>query len=229
MAAQSPLSLIERHKNDKKAAHGFTLLECMMALLLISTTLVILVESQSWAVRSQSRAQRINTATMLAGEVMTQLELRMQKEGFGELEVHEHGDFNDQRFGGFFDDYRWEYEAEKVEVKLPNLDRLMGLAGDGASAAGDAAGSNSGGGAPANELAALDSLGLDLSMFSDMMGNFLREARVRICFADGNNANGVPVDDCVEFTTHLVNPTGRVLSEEEQLLLEAQEDAGLGP
>ncbi len=206
---------------------GFTLLECMMALLLISTTLVILIESQSWAVRSQSRAQRINTATMLAGEVMTQLELRMAKEGFGELEVHKSGDFHNERFGGFFEGYRWEYEVESVEVKLPNLDQLMGLAGEGADAAGDAAGVSTGGGAPANDLAALDSLGLDLSMFSDMMGNFLREARVRVCFPDGNNADGMPVDDCVEFITHLVNPTGRVMSEEEQLLLEAQEDAGL--
>jgi len=207
---------------------GFTLLECMMALLLISTTLVILVESQSWAVRSQSRAQQINTATMLASEVMTQLELRMAKEGFGELEVHKSGDFRDERFSGLFEDFRWEYEVEKVEVKLPNLDQLMGLAGEGADAAGDAAGVSTGGGAPANDLAALDSLGLDLSMFSDMMGNFLREARVRVCFPDGNNADGMPVDDCVEFITHLVNPTGRVMSEEEQLLLEAQEDAGLG-
>ncbi len=206
---------------------GFTLLECMMALLLISTTLVILIESQSWAVRSQSRAQQINTATMLAGEVMTQLELRMEKEGFGELEVHKSGDFNDERFGGFFEGFRWEYEVESVEVKLPNLDQLMGLAGEGADAAGDAAGVSTGGGAPANDLAALDSLGLDLSMFSDMMGNFLREARVRVCFPDGNNADGMPVDDCVEFITHLVNPTGRVMSEEEQLLLEAQEDAGV--
>ncbi|MBJ93079.1 MAG: hypothetical protein CMP23_01250 [Rickettsiales bacterium] len=203
---------------------GFTLLECLMALLLISTTLVILVESQSWAVRSQSRAERINTATMLAGEVMTLLELRMEKEGFGEIEVRERGDFNDERFAGFFDDYRWEYEVETVEVKLPNLDQLMGLAGEGADAAGDAAGISSSGAAPANDLAALDAMGLDLSMFSDMMGNFLREARVRVCFPDGNNADGQPVDECVEFITHLVNPTGRVMSEEEQLLLEAQED-----
>jgi len=211
---------------DTSRQKGFTLLECMMALLLISTTLVILVESQSWAVRSQSRAERINTATMLTGEVMTLLELRMAKEGFGELEIHEQGDFNDERFGGFFDDFRWEYEVESVEVNLPNLDQLMGLAGEGADAAGDAAGVSTGGQAPANDLAALDSLGLDLSMFSDMMGNFLREARVRVCFPDGNDANGLAVDDCVEFITHLVNPTGRVMSEEEQLLLEAQEDAG---
>jgi len=200
-----------------------------MALLLISTTLVILIESQSWAVRSQYRATRISTATMLASDVMTALELRMAKEGFGELEVHERGDFHDQRFGDAYDDFRWEYEVEKVEVKLPNLGQLMGLAGEAGDAAGDAAGVSSGGAAPANDLLALDSLGLDLSMFGDMMGNFLREARVRVCFPDGNDSNGMPVDDCVEFITHLVNPTGRVMSEEEQLLLEAQEDAGASP
>jgi prepilin-type N-terminal cleavage/methylation domain-containing protein len=209
---------------QRRAPAGFTLLECMMALLLISTTLVILMESQSWAVRSQDRAARISTATMLASEVMTLLELRMAKEGFGELEVHERGDFGANRFAGAYEDFRWEYEVEKVEVKLPNLGQLMGMAGDAAGEAGDAAGISTGGAAPANDLMALESLGIDLSMFGDMMGNFLREARVRVCFPDGNDGNGMPVDDCVEFITHLVNPTGRVMSEEEQLLLESQED-----
>ncbi len=215
----------------RRRAHsiGFTLLECLMALLLISTTLVILIESQSWAVRSQDRATRINTATMLASDVMTALELRMAKEGFGELEVHERGDFHDERFADAYEDFRWEYEGETVQVNLPDRGQLRGRAGEAGDSVGDAAGIATGGAAPANDLVALDSLGLDLSMFGDMMGNFLREARVRVCFPDGNDSNGAPVDDCVEFITHLVNPTGRVMSEEEQLLLEAQEDMGGSP
>ena len=206
---------------------GTEAIECMIALMLTGTAVVIVVEAQWFAVELEARAARMNTATMLASEIMTELELRMEKEGFGELEVRESGDFNDSRYNANYDAYRWEYEVEKVEVNLPNLSQLMGMAGEGADAAGDAAGISTGGAAPANDLMALDSLGLDLSMFSDMMGNFLREARVRVCFPDGMDGNGMPVDDCVEFITHLVNPTGRVMSEEEQLLLEAQEDAGI--
>lgn len=196
-----------------------------MALGLVSTSLVILVEAQSWAVRAQERAARITTATMLADTMMKVAMMRMLEEGFGQLEVRERGDFRDQRFGESFEDFRWEWEAEKVELKLPDMSQVMGLMGEGAGALGDAAGVDTGGAAPANELAALDSLGLDMSMFGDMLGNYLREIRVRICYPDGRTSDGVDVEDCMELTSHLINPTGRVMSEEEQLLLEAQEDA----
>ncbi|MBN92961.1 MAG: hypothetical protein CL928_02685 [Deltaproteobacteria bacterium] len=196
-----------------------------MALGLVSTSLVILTEAQSWAVRAQERSTQITTATMLADTVMKLAMMRMLEDGFGELEVRERGDFRDQRYGESFEDFRWEWEAEKVQVRLPDMNQVMGLMGEGASALGDAAGVDTGGAAPANELAALDSLGLDMSMFSDMLGNYLREIRVRVCYPDGKNQDGIDVEDCVELTSHLVNPTGRVMSEEEQLLLEAQEDA----
>jgi len=196
-----------------------------MALGLVSSSLVILVEAQSWAVRAQERSTRITTATMLADTIMKEAMMRMLEEGFGELEVRERGDFRDQRFRDSFEDYRWEWEAERVELKLPDLSQVMGLMGEGANALGDEAGVDTGGAAPANELAALDSLGIDMSMFGDMLGNYLREIRVRICYPDGQNADGMNVEDCMELTSHLVNPTGRVMTEEEQLLLEAQEDA----
>ena len=44
-------------------------------------------------VHLQSEATRINTATMLARKVFTDLEIRMLREGFGELEIRETGDF----------------------------------------------------------------------------------------------------------------------------------------
>ena len=204
---------------------GFTLLECMMALLLLSTSLVILVESQSWAVSSEQRSNRINAATMLAREIMVELELRMEKEGFGELEIRERGDFHDERYRDRFEEYRWEYEVEKVEVELPNMGQLLGLGGDGANAAAEEAGVATGGAEPSNEFAMLEALGVEPSFLTDMLGNYLREARVRVCYPDGSSVDGRPAENCIEVITHLANPTGRVLSEEEQLLLEQQEDA----
>ena len=44
--------------------------------------------------------------------------LEMEKEGFGTREVRERGNFNDDIYGGLYDDYRWEYEVEMVEMEV---------------------------------------------------------------------------------------------------------------
>lgn len=203
---------------------GFTLLEVMMALLLLATAIMILVQSQTTAVHLQEQATRINTATMLARQIFTELDIRMSKEGFGELEIKETGDFNDQLYDGLFDDYRWEYEIEKLDVKLPGLGNLMGMLGEGTEELGDAVGA--GGQAPQNDLAALGALGFDMSFLTEQMGKYLREARVRICWEEGSNRQYEPEEECLEVVTHMANPTGRVLSAEEQQAVNDAEDAG---
>jgi len=176
---------------------------------------VILVESQYMAVDAMERGEKRDVATGLASSLMTELEFRMEKEGFGEQEVKEQGDFTDDAYGGFYEDYRWEYEVEKVDIELPDFGEIMGLAGEGASEAADAAGVDTGGAAPTNDLAALGSLGLDFSFLTDQVGSYLREARVRVCYSDGRLPSGAMAENCVELVSHLVNPTGQVTSEEE--------------
>ncbi len=205
----------EQTRCSKRNQQGFTLLECLIALLLVSTALIIVVESQAFAINQEAKANNLNAASLLARDVMVDLEIRMQKEGFGEIEVRESGTFTDQRYDNHYEEWRWEYEVEKVDLEIPNLSNLMGMA-EGAVADGDA---------PQNDLLAMESMGIDLSFFGDYMGKFLREARVRVCWPDGLGADGLPSEDCIELNTHLVNPTGRVLTEEQ---MQALEGAGVG-
>lgn len=207
-------------------SRGFTLLEVMMALLLLATSVMILVQSQTTAVQLQEEATRINTATMLVRQIFTELDLRIAKEGFGELEVKESGDFADALYDGQFDDYRWEYEVEKVDVELPGLGNLMGMMSEGTDEVSEAAGAGAAGAAPANDLAALSALGFDMSFLTEQMGKFLREARVRVCWKSGMTRDYVAEEECIEAVTHLSNPTGRVLSAEEQVALEGAEFRG---
>jgi hypothetical protein len=183
----------------------------MIALLLISTALIIVIESQAFAISQEDKANHLNTASLLARDVMVDLELRMDKEGFGELDVRETGTFNDQRYDNHFEGWRWEYEVEQVDLDIPNLSSLMGMA-EGAIADGDA---------PSNDLVAMESMGIDLGFFGEYMGKFLREARVRVCWPEGLDDAGLPAEDCFELSTHLVNPTGKVMTEEEMLAREA--------
>ncbi|MEE2829011.1 MAG: type II secretion system protein [Myxococcota bacterium] len=195
---------------------AFTLLECMIALLLVSTTLIIVVESQVMAVDALSQGQRRDLATTLARSLMTELEFQMEKEGFGTREVREQGNFNDDIYGGLYDDYRWEYEVEMVEMELPDFGELMGLAGEGSSELAESAGVNTGGAAPSNDLSMLSSLGLDLSFLTEQLGNVLREARVRVCYTEGQASSGEALEDCIEIISHLVNPTGQVTDNSEE-------------
>jgi len=188
----------------------------MIALVLVSTTLVIVVESQYMAVDALSRGERRDVSTTLARSLMTELEFIMEKEGFGEQELREAGNFTDQAYGGLYEDYRWEYEVEKVELELPNLGELMGLATEGMGDAAEASGMNTGGQDASNDLAALSGLGIDLSFLTDQMGSFLREARVRVCYEEGRTSSGEIVEDCVELISHLVNPTGQVTTGTEE-------------
>ncbi|MCO4771708.1 MAG: prepilin-type N-terminal cleavage/methylation domain-containing protein [Deltaproteobacteria bacterium] len=217
---------MRRRSTEPRA--GFTLLEVMMALLLLATSIMILVQSQLTAVHLQEEATRINTATMLARGIFTELEFRMFDEGFGELEVKEQGDFNDTIYDGQFDEYRWEYEVEKVDVELPGLGNLMQMLGGGQEEAGQAVGLNANAGqGPGGQLAALGQLGiLSPEMLSEQMSNYLREARVRICWTPGQGGprNNVE-EECLEVISHLSNPTGKVLSAEEQEQLDLLEDA----
>ena len=208
-----------RHGRTRGARQaGFTLLECMIALLLVSTALIIVVESQWFAIDTSQRSMRRDTATMLARDIMTDLELRMETEGFGELEVKERGDFDDDHFASNFEEYRWEYEVEKVDLdELPNLGSLLGMADDGSDELASSMGVSTGAGAgPGGELEMLSGLGIDLSFFGEMMGQYLREARVRVCYPDGLDQDGDEVENCVELTCHLTNPTGRVVDNTEE-------------
>lgn len=204
---------------------GFTLLESLIALLLLTTAVTILVQSQTIAVRTQEESRRLSTATMLARQIMTDLEIRMEFEGFGEMDVKEHGDFRDHEYGDEFEDYWWEYEVEKVDLELPPMSTLMGLAGDSADDAAGGMGVETGGLQPGNELAALSGLGLDFTMFSEMLANYMREARARVCWNEqGGHRGSTEGVECVELITHLANPTGKVLSVEEQEALHTEED-----
>lgn len=194
---------------------GFTLLECMVALLLLATASIILVQSQRQAIQMGEDAQRTDTASMLARDLMTDLEIRIEKEGFGELEVKENGTFTDERFGGRFEEYRWAWEVERVDLEIPNLSALMDMLGTAQEDSG-LSGSVSDAASQADPAAILDAVGVDFELVSEELSKFLREARVRVCWSAGEDDEGQEAEECVELITHLVNPTGQVLTQEEQ-------------
>ena len=192
---------------------GFTLLEVIIALGILATSLVVLVETQATAVLSTTEADRLTLATNLAQEKMLEVQLTMEREGFGEQDIEEDGNFED--YGeedfrgdelhlslepGSLDDYQWAYTVRKIELEIPtNLGDMVGdLAGTGYF--GD-----EGTDMDVTDTPDLGDMGISPTMVSDHLSKFIREVRVLVWW--GENEDEL---DQVELTTHIINPTGVV-------------------
>jgi general secretion pathway protein I len=192
---------------------GFTLLEVLVALGILAISVLVLVDSQTASVRLRQQGEEMVIGTLLARDIMTLVELRLEKEGFGELTITEHGDFHEEEYMDMYPEYEWEYEVSRVELDIGKIlsmvSSLMGMAED--EGAVDDASMLTGG-------LSLESLGIDMSMFTDQLSRYVREVRVRVywCGEEGARDEGECGPDELTLVTHAVNPTGRVANAEDQ-------------
>jgi general secretion pathway protein I len=128
-------------RGPRRVRGGFTLLEVMLALAILSITLVGLLGRTTGNVRlTQEVAMRGTVATLARGQ-MYEIEDQLLREGFQELEVTLEDDFGDQGWP----EIRWQAKIEKIE--LPGLNSLQALQeGGGAGEEGSAAGGEQAGG-----------------------------------------------------------------------------------
>lgn len=143
---------------------GFTLLEVMIGLALLGLGLVVLVKSAANSIFNAQQAHMIGVATDLARGKMYELEEKLLKDGFSDLEQHE----EDQPFTEEgWEQIKYSYKIEVVE--LPGWEQLQKLAQGGAE--GSAAGSGSGGSGESGENGFANSaLGGMLSQFGGFGG-----------------------------------------------------------
>ena len=198
----------------KPVRAGFTLLEVIIALGILAGAMVVLVDNQAMAVLATSEADRLTVATNLAQEKMMEVQITLERQGFGEQDIEEDGDFDDfgeEEFRGdelhlnleenLLEEYKWAYTVRRIEMEFPtNLGDMAGdLAGNGYF--GDDKGSEMDvGGTPD-----LGDMGISPSMISEHLAGFIREVRVRVWWGENEDET-----DQVELTTHIINPSGVV-------------------
>jgi len=108
--------IVRTHRDS--GFRGFTLLEVMIAMAILATTLVVVFQSQSQSVSMAGRARFETTASLLAQVIMSEIEAASP-----EKVISDKGDFGDD-----FPDYSWQVyvtEAEleslkKIEVEIVN-------------------------------------------------------------------------------------------------------------
>ena len=96
----------------KTRQSGFTLLEIMVALAILSMTLVVLLEIITNNVRATNHSKMTTTATFLARGKMVDIEDDIIANGFVDNDDAAKGDFKEEGFPG----YHWESLVERVEL-----------------------------------------------------------------------------------------------------------------
>jgi prepilin-type N-terminal cleavage/methylation domain-containing protein len=132
-----------RARRPRRVLGGFTLLEVMLALAILSITLVGLLGRATGNVRLTQEVAMRGTVAALARGQMYEIEDQLLREGFQETEQTLEDDFGDQGWP----DIRWQAVIEKVE--LPGLGSLQALqegGGEGTGEEGAASGEQAGGG-----------------------------------------------------------------------------------
>ncbi len=205
----------------RRARSGFSLLEVMVALGILTVSLAILVETQAGSAKITRSAEKVLIATDLASAKLAEGVRQVETEGFIKHDIEEHGDFDDWgdeasglEFQDDLEEYEWELEINEVDLALAGDIAGMaselqgsGVLGGGGGGADDAGlGDLGGGGAGANPF---ESMGVSSEMITEMIAPYIREVRVRVWWGD-DSERAAELGHEVVVVTHVVNPTGIV-------------------
>lgn len=194
---------------------GFSLLEVMIALAILTTSVVILVETQSTAAWATREAEKVVTGTDLAQYKLSEALLLVESEGFQDGEIFESGDFDDLgdevlnlQMGEAFEDFHWEYAVQEIDIQLAG--DIAAMASD--FAGGDEGGAGGEGGGLGGAIPGLSGgLGALLSpeMISQMLGPYIREVRVRVWWGE-NSDEAEEYGSEVILVSQVINPSGEL-------------------
>jgi general secretion pathway protein I len=190
---------------------GFTLLEAVVAMAILATSLMAIFDLNAGAIANHVYAKKLTVATQLARSKMTDLEQMLYDEGFAADDREESGDFSDEGWPTF----RWRARilVPKTQNVSPDtiMAALMGMpAGDegggGLSALFSGAGSTAGaagaalppGATPGPMGAGAGLLQPALQQLTDQLNKGVREIRLTVSWQDGTQTESVDV------VTHVV-------------------------
>jgi len=100
----------------RRSSSGFTLLEIMVAVAILSTTLVVLLQIVTNNVRATNHAKLTTAATFLARTKMSDVEDQILYDGFTTDTETANGTFKDE--GKDYEKFSWETSIERIELPI---------------------------------------------------------------------------------------------------------------
>ncbi len=119
---------------ESEHEYGFTIIEVMIAVLLLSMSLVAIFGTQFSAVKSTNYVKNITTATELGRCRMSEIEMAIQEDGFQIDTVNESGDCCEMMIDDLPGDFTCEWEIETI--MFPDMTQMMNPAQNGGSLTG---------------------------------------------------------------------------------------------
>lgn len=117
---------------------GFTLLETMIALLIMVMAFTAILTVESNSIRASENSRRLNIVRMLAKNKVTEVEQEVEGKAFSEVKKEDGGSFKSP-----YEDYRWSSVVKEIE--FPNLTVGAPKSNSGAASSSSSAGSGTGG------------------------------------------------------------------------------------
>lgn len=102
----------------KKYFKGFTLLETLVAMMILSFALIVISSTWGGNVLRLRKARLFNEVTFLLQQKMTEMELKYRNAPLEKIDEESAGDF-----GKDFPDYSWEFKSQ--EFVMPDLASLL--------------------------------------------------------------------------------------------------------
>ena len=126
----------------KGSPRGFSLIEVLLALAILATSMTILMASVSHSGQQSVYSAQLTQASLLARSKMIDLEYMIMEEGFSDADRTYSGTFREEGFP----DMRWEARVEPVEIPPDAKERFLGQVNEqlfgGMEADGGALGGN---------------------------------------------------------------------------------------
>ncbi len=181
---------------------GFTLLEVMVALVVLAGSLMAVADLSGNALRNYVYARDLSVATLLARGKMAEMEEKYEDVGFTDFDQSEDGSFSDQGQPGM----RWKLELKKPTSDLTpekilgaflgggdgdvGTQEMLGKLLGGGGGAGGGGGSKGGpsAGTPGGLLGGV--LQGQIKAFTEEIKNGVRRVSLRVSWTDGKIENG---------------------------------------
>ncbi len=177
----------------KKMQNGFTLLEVMISLAILSVALSAVIGVNIGAMAISGKSKGIILAASLARSKMFDLEEELRIKGFPDFDEEIDGDFDAEGHP----DYKWV--AQIIKIKLPEYSAPQDIA----SVAQENRGSSSSLGiSPTTISPEMSAAMAGLPMFIKQIENAIREVKITVVWLEQEKENSLTV------TTHFVNIPG---------------------
>ena len=189
---------------------GFSLLEVMVAVALLSLGLVLLLQVQARSIQLAQQGRDITVATMLARGKLMDCQADLLKKGFSVGDYESDGKFDDEGYPQIY----WECHAYKPDMPTADGGDMSGLASlaggpssspGGASGGAAPAGGGLGGlggapGVPGADMG-MQVIGPILSQMSSVLGDSIRELVVIVRYGSGDDVQELRA------ATHVIDKT----------------------